>query len=218
MITIRPYQPADEPVIIDITFKTGFKGEDLTGRDYCEDARLWYLIFIAYYARREPAHFFVAVEPQEDRLIGFICGSPDTLTQEAQFRRWMVPRIALHLFGYTIWRHSRSFKTVLGMASQFSSRTEQSKNDPIITQYPAHLHINVLPGYQSMGTGTRLMQHFEKYMRDLGAGGLHLSTTNKNHKAVPFYDKMGFSVVFESEIVHHPEFEDLRHLVFAKKP
>jgi GNAT superfamily N-acetyltransferase len=217
MITIRPYQPADEAEIIDITYKTGFKGEDLAGRGHCEDARLWYLIFIAYYAHYEPDHFFVAVETSKDSVIGFICGTPDTLTQEVQFRRRMVPRIVLHLFGYTIWRYPRSFKNVLVMIREFSGGTEQAADDPIITQYPAHLHINLLPGHQGLGIGTRLMEHFEAHMRGLGASGLHLGTTNKNHKAVPFYYKMGFSIVHESEIVHHPEFDDLRYLMFTKK-
>ena len=216
-MSIRPYQPADESTIIEITFRTGLMGEDLTGSGYVDDALLWYLIFIGYYPRYEPESFFVAVDSESDQVIGFICGTPDTLKQEARFRQKMVPRIALHFLGYTSWRYPRTFKHVLGLFRNYVSGTEDVENDPLVAQYPAHLHINLLPGCQGQGTGTRLIQHFEEHMIGLGSKGLHLGTSNKNFKAVPFYHKMGFKIVQESEIIPHPLFDDLRYLMFAKE-
>ena len=215
-IQLRSYRPADEPAIIEITYKTGFKGEDLTGRGYCEDARLWYLIFIGYYARYEPEHFFVAVESNSNKVVGFICGTPDTLNQEAIFRKHMVPRIKFRLFGFTSWRYPRSFKKVLEMMRWVTVGTEDAENDPIIAQYPAHLHINILPGFQGQGIGSQLINRFEEHIATLGAKGIHLGTTNQNKKAVPFYHKMGFEIVQESEIIPQPEFDDFRYLMFAK--
>ncbi len=215
-IKIRPYQAKDKSAIIDIAFKTGFTGEDLAGRGYCEDARLWYLLFIAYYNHYEPEHFFVAVEAQNDKVVGFICGTPDTLSQEKNFKRLMVIRIMIRLFGYTSWRYPRSFKNVLGMLRWVTEGTKDADNDPIIAQYPGHLHINLLPGFQSQGTGTRLIQHFEMHMSGLGLNGIHLGTTSKNHKAVPFYHKMGFDLIEESDTVPHPAFGDVKFLMFAK--
>jgi len=216
-VTIRPCHPLDEPTIQEITYRTGFKGEDLTGRGYCGDARLWFLIFIGYYTRYEPEHCFVAVNSENDQVVGFVCGTPNTLKQEAKFRKWMIPRIAVRMFGYTSWRYPRCFKNLLKMVREYAEGTDDAENDPIITQYPAHLHINLLPEFQGMGLGTRLIHRFEEHMRGLGVTGLHLGTTNKNHKAVPFYHKMGFSMVKESEIVKHADFDDLRYLMFAKK-
>jgi GNAT superfamily N-acetyltransferase len=213
-IAIRSYQSADESAIESITYKTGFKGEDLSGRGYCDDVRLWFMIFIGYYTSYEPEHCFVAVD--DGQVIGFICGTPDTLAQEACFRKKMIPRLALRLFGYTSWRYPHSFITVLGMARQFTESTAFAENNPIVAKYPAHLHINILPSYQSLGIGSRLMMRFEAHMQDLGVTGLHLGTTNKNHKAVPFYHKMGFEIVCESEVVQHPQFDDLKFLTFAK--
>jgi len=216
-VSILPYQPSDEPAIIEITFKTGLVGEDLTGRGYCDDARLWYLIFIGYYTHYEPENFFVAVESETDKVVGFICGTPNTRMQEERFRKKMIPRIGIHLFGYTSWRYPLTFKTVFGLLRDYISNSEDVGDETIFTQYPAHLHINLLPGFQSHGIGTRLMKHFEAHLLSLGVQGLHLGTTNKNHKALPFYQKMGFEIVHESEIVPHPMFDDLRHLIFAKK-
>lgn len=215
-ISILPYRPTDEPAIIEITFKTGLMGEDMTGRGYVDDARLWYLIFIGYYARYEPENFFVAIVPETDKVVGFICGTSNTHTQEVRFRKKMMPRIGLRFLGYTSWRYPRTFKNVFRLVRRYSSGSEDTENDPIISKYPAHLHINLLPGYQGQGMGTRLMHQFEEHMIGVGAKGLHLGTTNKNTKAVPFYRKMGFEIVHESEIIPHPLFDDLRYLMFAK--
>jgi len=215
-IKIRSYQTVDELAIQEITYRTGYYGQDMTGRGYCGDARLWFLIFIGYYIRYEPEHCFVAEDSEIDQVVGFICGTPDTLNQEAQFRKWMVPQLALRLFGYTSWRYPRCFKNVWKMIWEYAKGTEAAVTDPILSQYPAHLHINILPDYQGIGLGTRLIQHFEKHMRGLGITGLHLGTTNKNYKAVPFYHKMGYHIAHQSEIAQHPDFDDLRYLMFAK--
>lgn len=213
-VVIRSFKIADESAIETITYKTGFKGEDLTGRGYCDDIRLWFLIFIGYYTRYEPEHCFVAVDGEQ--VIGFICGTPDTLTQEARFRKKIVPRAAFRLFGVTSWRYPRSFKSVVGMARQYFVETKNTEDEFIVAKYPAHLHINVLPGHQHQGAGTQLIRCFEAHMRGLGVSGVHLGTTSKNHKAVPFYYKMGFDLVQDSGVVQHAEFNDLRYLTFAK--
>ena len=44
-VIIRGFQPSDEAAVQEITFKTGFKGRDLTGRNYFDDSRLFFLIF-----------------------------------------------------------------------------------------------------------------------------------------------------------------------------
>ena len=61
------------------------------------------------------------------------------------------------------------------------------------------------------------MKRFEAHMRASSAKGIHLGTTNKHHKTVPFDHKMGFEIVQESEIVPYPDFDDLSYLMFAKK-
>jgi GNAT superfamily N-acetyltransferase len=86
----------------------------------------------------------------------------------------------------------------------------------IKTEFPAHLHINLLPEYQRFGLGTLLIQYFEDHMRNLGVAGIHLKTTNYNKRAVPFYLKSGYKIVNEVPMSHF-KFPDLRLLTFAKK-
>jgi ribosomal protein S18 acetylase RimI-like enzyme len=61
------------------------------------------------------------------------------------------------------------------------------------------------------------MQRFERHMVQQNVGGLHLKTTNHNRKAVPFYKKMGFTIIEETRAASHPILEDLVLLTFAKK-
>ena len=216
-IVIRPYKPEDEASIQEITYRTGFNGEDLTGRHYFDDQRLFFLIFIYYYVHFEPEHCFVAVsDDRQPAVVGFICGTPDTVAQEANYARKIPWRIGLRAFAYTSWRSPRTFKTLIDMNHQREGLPDQERSKQIVAKYPAHLHINLMPGYQGLGIGSRLIQTFEDHMRRLGVSGVHLTTTNQNFKAVPFYQKMGFSLQYQSEIIPHPHFDDLRFLVFVK--
>jgi ribosomal protein S18 acetylase RimI-like enzyme len=212
--SIRKYKPSDRSAIREITYRTGFKGEDLTGRGYFDDKELWFLIFIDYYCRYEPGHFFVAQEAGGGAPVGFICGALDSREQERRYQKNMPWRILLRALLYTSWRYWRSFKNLLAMNSMLEGDDPQ-KMAEIYRLYPAHLHINILPEYQGVGLGARLMRTFETHLVDQQAPGVHLQTSNYNRKAVPFYQKMGFAIVLEKPVAH-PTLSDFKTLVFAK--
>ena len=218
-IIIRPYRPQDQTALEEITYRTGFQGEDLTGKGFFDDKRLFFLIFIYYYPRYEPQHCFVAVDTRTrtDAVVGFICGTPDTARQRARFLKKVVPRIALRTLLYTVWRYPRTFKALLGMLRLWREVEDGESTAAIQAAYPAHLHIDLLAEYQSMGVGTRLMRHFEAHMQGLNVAGIHLQTSNRNRKAVPFYHKMGFELIKETPVQSHPVFDHLSLLTFAKK-
>jgi ribosomal protein S18 acetylase RimI-like enzyme len=200
----------------EITYRTGYQGEDLTGKGFFDDKRLFFLIFIYYYPRYEPQHCFVAVDTRTDAVVGFICGTPDTVRQRARFLKKVVPRIALRALLYTTWRYPRTLKTLLGMLKLWREIKDDESAATIQAAYPAHLHIDLHAEYQSMGVGTRLMRHFEAHMRGLNVEGIHLQTSDRNRKAVPFYHKMGFALIKETPVQSHPAFDHLSLLTFAK--
>lgn len=215
--SIRPYQPDDEAAIENITYRTGFKGEGLEGREYFEDKQLFFMIFIAYYVRFEPEHCFVAMDDASQDVVGFICGTPDTNRQEKRFTCKMIWRIALRTMLVTMWRHSKTFVTLLKLGKVLTEmRSNPEITAKIHTRYPAHLHINVLPEYHRAGIGTLLLKHFEKHMTEFGVEGIHLETSSRNHKAVPFYHKYGYTVVKEAIITSHPVFKEIKFYTFAK--
>lgn len=59
-------------------------------------------------------------------------------------------------------------------------------------EYPAHLHINILPPYQGQGYGRQLIMRFCEEMKERGLGGVHLGMHAQNWKALEFYGKLGF--------------------------
>lgn len=212
---IRPYRPEDEAAVSAITYRTGFKGEDLTGRRYFDDQRLFFYLFIYYYAHFEPEHFFVIELVDAGVVAGFICGSPDSSAQEQHFLSTMMWRIALRAFCVTLWRYPRTFKTFFALFRMLREIEGHDKK-MLYAQYPAHLHINLLPGYQRHGLGQKLIRHFEQHMIQQGADGLNLGTTNYNHKAIPFYLKLGYTL-YEQISLNHPTLADFQELIFVKR-
>ena len=58
--------------------------------------------------------------------------------------------------------------------------------------YPAHLHIDILPAYQRMGFGGKLVQVLSAHLADKGIKGVMLTTGTANKTANNFYNKYGF--------------------------
>ena len=216
-LEIRPYQPQDAAAMQAITYRTGLQGEDLTGSGLFADARLWYLIFIDDYARYEPEHFFVLWDHMMGTPAGFICGTPDTAAQRTRFHKKGIPRILWRSLWYTLWRYPRTFRNLLRLSKVPDILNEPEPLDGLQKDFPAHLHINLLPAYQRMGLGTMMIAHFEQHLTALGVHGVHLQTSSQNRKAVPFYQKNGYDLLREVPAPEHPLYPGLHLLLYAKK-
>jgi len=64
--------------------------------------------------------------------------------------------------------------------------------NPELSDYPAHLHIDLLPHAQGQGWGRQLMQSFISRLTSLNVPGVHLGVGIDNRRAIAFYEKMGF--------------------------
>jgi ribosomal protein S18 acetylase RimI-like enzyme len=213
-IMIRPLARADSAAVEEICYRTGHNGDDLTGRALFGDRRLFAMLFALYYAWYEPEHCFVACDEGSGKVIGYILGTDDTTAQEKRFAIKMIPRIALRALLCSSWRRPGTISTVLhfkrfGDANPLPAR--------IRGEYPAHLHINLMPGFQSRGAGSLLIARLEEHMRTRGARGIHLVTSEANVKAVPFYLKHGFTVAQTFSPGFWPDAPDVHALVFVKK-
>ncbi len=215
-ITVRSYHSRDERAVENIAYRTGFNGLDLTGRRFFEDRRLFFLIFTSYYVRYEPEHCFVAEDTSRQEVVGYIVGTTDTLSQEKSFRKMILHRIVPRVFLVTLFRYPRTVQTLIRLA-KMEKEIERDGKPQWMSEYPAHLHINVLPEYHSLGIGSRLIRQFEAHMVQQKVKGIHLQTSNHNRKAIPFYQKMGFSILQELRLSSHPVLPDYALLTFAKK-
>ncbi len=215
-LLIRNYRQADQAAVENITYRTGFSGEDLTGRGLFDDRRLFFLLFIAYYTHYEPEHCFVAADARTEQAVGFIVGTENSFLQARAFQK-IIPRAVLHIVGVTLRHYPRTL-LVLKRWYRLQAEIESHGTDPaLFCDFPAHLHINVLPEYQGLGLGSRLIRHYETHLHQDGVKGVHLQTSNHNCKALPFYAKMGYRVVRELPLAAHPWFDDYALITFAKK-
>lgn len=210
---VRLLEPADEPAIVEICYRTGYMGEDLTGSGRFNDRRLFGLLFALYYVRYESKTCFVSIENGTGDVAGYILGAADSMLQQRRFSLLMIWRIAARALLCSSWRYPESFKTLLHF-----NRT-QRRMPPlrdIFEDYPAHLHINIAPEYQKQGMGSALIERFEKAMCASGARGVHLITSARNTKALPFYKRHGYAVIRELSPGLWPDAPEVKGLVFAK--
>ncbi|MGO8396503.1 GNAT family N-acetyltransferase, partial [Rhizobium ruizarguesonis] len=59
-------------------------------------------------------------------------------------------------------------------------------------EYPAHLHIKILPGLQASGWGRRMIDTELQALRNNGVGAVHLGVDPNNERDKGFYRHLGF--------------------------
>ncbi len=200
---------------MEVCYRTGYMGEDAEGR--FGDKYLFGLLFSLYYVWYEWWNCFVADD--RGRVVGYILGTLDTKRQ----RRWFICKIGWRILArlclVSWWRYPNVLKILVHLISQIG-RTDSVgvvEEDRISEEYPAHLHIDILEKYQRKGIGSRLMKRFEEHVKKHGVNGIHLETSERNYKAVPFYKKHGYKILRVSNGTLWPDARDVRGLLFAKK-
>lgn len=179
--TLRPYAPADFAAISDICLRTGELGHDATGL-YSSD-ELLSDIYARPYVLLEPELAFVL--EHEQRVRGYILGVADTARFVRRYREEWLP---------LLWRkyaHVDPPRTRDERTRHRAFNPEQMLI-PELDDYPAHLHIDLLPEYQRQGFGRRLMQRLLNALDERGVPGLHLTLAAANTGARAFYDRVGF--------------------------
>lgn len=168
-ITIRPYQQKDQEAVRGICIATS----SLPVKNQRQKALLL-LQYCDYYLEREPEGCFVAVD-EADTPVGYIlCGS-DYHSYRQAFRRDYLPRLR----GLSILR-------------AVGARLECWFMGFFAKRYPAHMHIDILDGYQRQGVGHRLAGTLAAHLAARHVPGLMLIVGAGNQKGVSFYKKYGF--------------------------
>jgi len=217
MVHIRNYQARDRKGVINVCWHTGYMGESAAGR--FDDSYLFGLLFCLYYIDYEPENCFIAIDEKTGQVIGYILSSIDSKKQEKQFRKKMIPKIALRAFLYTLWRHPRSFRVLWHFKKIWGNEPKIPNIETLLAPYPAHIHIDILPEYHRQGIGTQLLEIFEKHLKDHNIKGFHLGTSEQNTKAIQFYQKLNFSVIYEGPSGYGmwPDTPEIKSLIFAKE-
>lgn len=214
-ISIEKCKPQDLEAISEICYSTGYMGEDLSGRGIFEDRTLFCYLFCDYYPVFESSHCFVAVDRDSgNRIVGYIIGTDNTYRQLKNYILRFSMRIVLRMLFITPWKYPESFRAVCFMAVnglRHGGKSFSSKD------FPAHFHINILPQYQRFGIGSRLISTFESHLSEIGIKGVHLTTSNRNYKAIPFYEGRGYNLAYTSASKVWAGVDGYKSMIFVKK-
>lgn len=169
-ISIRSYRAQDADAMRHVCVRAGAQPLQQPNMK-----KLILTAFCDYYIEQEPSNCFVAVDVN-DQVVGYILCAENAEKWRSVFQSEYIERET---------------------AEQIRKFLEGSCASPLqyAKEYPAHLHIDILPQYQRMGLGTRLMDVLVSHLKNKGVPGLMLSVSSDNEKGIGFYTKYGFSVL-----------------------
>jgi ribosomal protein S18 acetylase RimI-like enzyme len=179
---LRPFESADTDACYEICLRTAHNGADATARH--EDPRIVGEVWVAPYLVRWPDFAFVVED--ERGVSGYIVGAPDTDVHDT----WVE----------TVWfpplreRYPRGcFPAGTADADCVNLiHTPPRMPAEIVTAYPAHLHIDLLPPTQGQGLGRQLMSALFDALRRVHVPAVHLACSPENTNAIAFYQRLGF--------------------------
>ncbi|MFD7734088.1 GNAT family N-acetyltransferase [Kitasatospora phosalacinea] len=182
---VRPYRPTDRAALFDICVRTAENGGD--SRQTYPDHELLPNIFAAPYAELEPDLAFVLDDGGQ--AVGYVLATADTPAFVQRFRAEWIPTV------------TDRYPPLTGEPATPSEvmvhllHTPERMVLPELADYPAHLHIDLLPSHQRAGHGRELMHTLLDALAAKGVGQVHLGMVTANTAARAFYDRLGFHVV-----------------------
>lgn len=182
---IRPATPADEQQIAHICLLTGADGGDAAGR-FGDDTALADVFALPYL--HGPSCFAWVVDIG-GKASGYVVAAADTQAFQEWFSgEWWPARGPLHT-------EKTSDDAWLLPAAEDSTRCLSEA----VADYPAHLHIDLLPELQGAGWGRRLIDTLMAQLAEHGVHGVHLVVPRANKPAQEFYPKVGFARIGEDD-------------------
>ena len=137
------------------------------------------IMFCRYYLEKEPENCFVAVD-ENDNVVGYTYGVKDYDTYQENFADYINAVAELE---------NRRFLS--------EALIEMYDHAIYKKDYPAHLHIDILPDYQSKGIGSKLIKAFCDNLKEQGVKGVMLIVGCENDGARRFYERNGFTLLQE---------------------
>ncbi|MFF1574646.1 GNAT family N-acetyltransferase [Leifsonia sp. NPDC058292] len=184
MTAIRAYRPADRNDVFEICVRTGASGGDATG--LYSDETLLPDIFADPYLTFQPDLAFVV--DTGERAAGYIISVGDSVAFADWYRSEWAP-------GFEA-RHPVTAAT----SEEERELIAYGANPggiliPEVAEFPAHLHIDLLPELQGQGFGRGLIRTLLAELHRRGVPGVFLSMSASNTSARAFYDRLGFTEV-----------------------
>lgn len=189
MLHLRPYRPSDRAAIYDICVRTADAGGDARGQ-YSND-ELMPDVYAGPYLEYSPDLVTVVVD-DVDTVLGYLIGVADTAAYVRWYRENWLPDFAAK---YAPDAGSEQPASVANAGELGVIKAGLRPDKMLIAEladYPAHLHIDLLPETQGQGIGRTLITHLLAQLRERGVPGVHLGYSPRNTGAAAFYARLGF--------------------------
>lgn len=181
---IRSSTPADLTALYRICLLTGDNGTDATPR--YRDPELLGHYYAAPYAVLEPGLCFVLTA--DGAPCGYILGTRNTAAFNAHAAREWFPSLRARLPNPGRNETTPDATLLRLIHAGYSLH-------PDLVDYPAHLHIDLLPFAQRHGFGRKLINRFLDALRSTGVPAVHLGVSEQNPGAIAFYERLGFHLI-----------------------
>lgn len=182
---VRSYRPNDRDALYSVCLQTAATGGDATALH--ADPSLPGSVWVGPYVEFEPDLAFVLDDGAGAQ--GYVIGAFDTRAFEARLdAEWMPPLQRLHPAD-EFEPDTRDAALVRLIHQPMVAPAE------VVSDYPSHLHIDLLPRWQGGGWGRRLIDTLLGRLTEKGSTGVFLGVSPANEHAVGFYQHLGFEPV-----------------------
>lgn len=178
---IRNAEIKDLPEMENICLVTGAAGSDAS--HLYNNKKLIAQIYCTPYVLYDTTPCLVVVD-EDDKAHGYIIGCFNT----ERFYHWVNTEYfpTIDLSGENKTPAEENLKSLIQRGVHVTE---------VELEYPAHLHIDLLPTLQGQGMGRKLMEAFFTILRENGVKKLSLGMSKENIGAFHFYQKLGFSII-----------------------
>ncbi len=187
--TIRKTRPEDEAAVDRICYLTFDNGDNERYRELAG------LRWTTPYLRYELENCFVIVG-KDDVPVGYVLAAADARVFRKKFRKRMRKDIRSALKrqrnAFPFHKYFLEYFTMVRYSEALPPGTDR--------EYPAHLHIDILPGFQGKGLGGMMIGVMIEHLRTIGCTGVHLGVGNENTGGIRFYKRYGFKLLKRSRI------------------
>ena len=180
-LDLRTFAPADLPHLFSICLQTGDNGRDAS--EGCTDPHLLGDYFATPYAAFDSTLCLMLVDAR-DVPCGYVLGAVDTREYVEWFNENWLPALR---------ETYRDVHPAPGARDAWvlDLLQEDAEVPPWVDDYPAHLHIDLLPAAQGRGYGRAMIDAWMHLAHERGAGGVHLGVSKRNRGALKFYEHVG---------------------------
>lgn len=185
---VRKFHPSDLTALCRVCLLMGADGEDASA--LYRDADLLGLYFVAPYVEFEPELCFVLTG--DGSPCGYVLGTSDSDRFARRCEQDWLPTLRTR---YPL--PDVSDKSLDAWVIRLIHTEGGLKKVP--DRFAAHLHIDILSFGQAKGWGRALMTEFLERLRCAGVTGVHLRVGKSNTRAAGFYQRLGFSLLEQTE-------------------